>query len=138
MDSLYDGSLLIIELCKPLEIILTKHSIGRFLQFTHLFGYISLVTLAFIYPQTRLLVLTIMSIVLLLFILYRRCILTKAEIYYLEKFETTPGLFLDAFGLRPSNRKTDEILQKSLSILLLSIPIIFILIVKSKHIVSYE
>lgn len=122
-----DGARLIHFLCRPLESILSRHSIGRILQFIHLFGYLSLVGLTFFYSQVRLPALIIFSSVLLLFFIFNGCILTKAEMEYLGTNETVPGRVLDAFHLRPKCRETDKKVQVAGSLVALAIPIIFIL-----------
>jgi hypothetical protein len=113
--------------CKPLEHFLTNHSIGRFLQFTHLFGYLALVVLILFFPSTRLTGFIILSVVLFMFIAFNGCILTSAEMHYLEKKETVPGILLETFHIRPVNKETDYFVQKSGSIAALVAPIIFIL-----------
>jgi hypothetical protein len=132
MSGLFDkqsGADFITIFCKPLQRVLTNHSIGRFLQFFHLFAYIALLFLTLFYPATRLVTLTIFAIVLFMFYAFDGCILTRAEIEFLGKFETVPGLALDAFGLRPTDKETDKYLQKVGSIAALVVPIIFILAV---------
>jgi hypothetical protein len=131
-----DGANAIKFICKPLEFFLTPHSIGRFLQFFHLFGYLALLTLIVFFPSTRLVGFTIFAFVLLLFFLFNGCILTRAEIDYLGKNESIPGLLLDIFHIRPANKETDKFVQKTGSLIALAAPIIFILgarAVKSNH-----
>lgn len=113
--------------CKPLRRFLTDHSIGRFLQFFHLFGYIVALGLTILYPASRLITLTIFAVVLFMFYAFDGCILTKAEIDFLGKFETIPGRVLDVFYLRPTDKETDKYVQKVGSICALVVPIIFIL-----------
>jgi phosphoglycerol transferase MdoB-like AlkP superfamily enzyme len=133
-----DGANAIKFLCKPFEYVLRPQSIGRLLQFFHLFGYLSLLVLLFFYPSTRLTAFIILSSVLFLFFIFNGCILTSAEIDYLGKKETIPGLVLEAFHLRPGDKKTDYFIQKAGSIIAVAAPIIFILAigVKSKHTVN--
>ena len=131
-----DGANAIKFYCKPLEFFLTPHSIGRFLQFTHLFAYLCLLGLTLFFPKTRLASFIIFSVVLSMFFVFNGCILTSAEIHYLGKKETVPGLVLEAFNLRPINKETDYFVQKAGSIAALAAPIIFILAaggVKSNH-----
>jgi hypothetical protein len=130
MSGLFDkqkGADVIKFLCKPMEQFLTSHSIGRFLQFTHLFAYFSLLALTLFFPTTRLVTFVIFSVVLFMFFVFNGCILTSAEMHYLGKKETVPGLVLEAFNLRPSNKETDYFVQKAGSIAALATPVIFIL-----------
>jgi hypothetical protein len=131
-----DGANAIKFMCRPLERVLTSHSIGRFLQFTHLVGYLCILLLIFLYPSTHLAAFIILSFVLLLFFVFNGCILTRAEMDYLGTNETVPGIVLDAFHIRPADKETDRFVQKAGSLLALAAPIIFILgarALKSKH-----
>jgi hypothetical protein len=133
MHGLFDkqiGAEIIKNCCKPLKNILTDHSIGRFLQFFHIFGYIVAVFLIIFYPITRLIIFILFLFIIFMFYIFDGCILTRAEIDLLGKSETTPGLVLDIFHLRPSNKETDKYVQKVGSIAVLVVPIIFILIVE--------
>ncbi len=123
---------LIKSVCKPLESILTHKSIGHLLQFIHLFGYLSILFFIYYFPVTRPYCMSILGIILLMFYAFDGCILTKAEMYYLDAPITTPGLFLDMLGIRPTNKEIDKKAQRILSLLLLSAPIIYILLKSSR------
>lgn len=131
MCGLFDKQIvvdIIKKCCKPMEPFLTNYSIGRFLQFVHLFGYAVGLFLTIFYPATRLVTLIIFSIVLFMFYAFNGCVLTRAEMDYLGKPETVPGLVLDVFHLRPADKETDKYVQKVGSIAALATPIIFILV----------
>lgn len=133
MYSPSDGAKIIKFLCRPLQCFLTDKSIGRFLQFIHLFGYISLVYLTIFYKSTRYITLTLFGTILLMFFIFNGCILTKAEMDYLGENETTPGLVLEAFGLRPVNKERDRFVQTVGSLIALALPIIFILFINDSN-----
>ena len=118
---------LIKQICKPFEHFLTRHSIGRFLQFLHGFAYISALFIAFFYPSSHLVIFIIFIIILCMFFIFDGCILTSAEMYYLGTNETVPGNVLDLFHLRPANKETDKSIQIAGSLAALMIPIIFVL-----------
>jgi hypothetical protein len=118
---------LIKKICKPLEQFLTRHSIGRFLQFIHVFAYISALFIMFFYPSSHLIVFIIFIIILCMFFIFDGCVLTGAEMHYLGRNETVPGNALDLFHLRPANKETDKSIQIAGSLAALMIPIIFVL-----------
>lgn len=122
-----DGANIIKWLCGPLHTILTPHSIGRFLQFFHLFGYLAAIFLVLFYPESHQSILIGFAVVLGMFIAFNGCILTRAEMDFLGKKETTPGLVLDLLNLRPTDKDIDRFVQKAGSVAAILAPIIFIL-----------
>jgi hypothetical protein len=143
MTSIYPinaGADIIKLLCRPLESILTYKSIGHFLQFIHIFGYIALVFLIIHFPSARPFCVAILGSAILMFYIFGGCVLTKAEMYYLGAPITTPGLLLDMLGARPNDKDVDKKVQVIISLSLLSLPIIYTLVVyvNSTHIINNE
>ena len=127
MRGLFDintGSAAIKAICNPLELLMSKKSIGHLLQTFHVLGYFILFAIAAILPPTRLYVVGIFIGLIAMFVLFGGCILTKTEMYYLEENVTTPGIVLDLLRIRPTDKDTDRFLQSVLSIGAMSIPII--------------
>ena len=114
-------------LCKPLEYIFPDEIIGRILQGIHALGYVAFILIALYVPTKRWLVVTILGSLLILFWIFGGCILTKAEIYYLKRHETVPGIVMRMLGINITDKQTANIVQTALSIIVLVIPIIVIL-----------
>jgi prepilin signal peptidase PulO-like enzyme (type II secretory pathway) len=113
-------------LCRPLELFLGDETIGRILQGLHVLGYFICIGLAYYFPAMRPYVLAVLLGVMTLFWIFGGCILTKAEIHYLKRYETVPGLFLKLIGINIEDRKTSCLVQSALSLIVLAVPIIVI------------
>ena len=115
-------------MCKPLECIMSDHSVGRVLQGIHIIGFFALLVTALLYEETQIYVAGFYIALIIMFFLFGGCILTKTEMHYLGKKETIPSLAFNALGIEFEDKETNYYWQKVASLGVILTPIIIIII----------
>jgi hypothetical protein len=87
-----------------------------------------LIGLAYFYGSYQIPVLLFFTFLIIIFFVFGGCILTKAEMHYLNNRETIPSIIFNALGITFKDKETDYFWQKAGSLGVILFPVLTIII----------